>query len=123
MMLGVSRHDITANNHGKGVEGMLVLTELRLLFLPDVGAGSATASFLDFNTVQVTRVILLRYRASGGVFLLRVYVRVLLKCILQVFLYKKVVIFFLLVYCRRRRCLVLFLSLFSFPCSGSKSWR
>lgn len=54
MMLGVSRHDITANNHGRGVEGMLVLTELRLMFLPDIGgAGSATASFLEFNTVQV----------------------------------------------------------------------
>lgn len=55
MMLGVSRHDITANNHGKGVEGMLILTELRLLFLPDVSAGSRTASFLEFNTVQVTQ--------------------------------------------------------------------
>lgn len=44
---------MTANNHGKGVEGMLVLTELRLLFLPDIGAGSTTASFLEFNTVQV----------------------------------------------------------------------
>eukprot|EP00903_Cladosiphon_okamuranus_P015602 g14407.t1 len=53
MMLGISRHDITANNHGKGVEGMLVLTELRLLFLPDIDAGSTTASFLEFNTVQV----------------------------------------------------------------------
>lgn len=55
MMLGISRHDITANNHGTGVEGMLILTELRLLFLPDIGAGSATASFLEFNTVQVRR--------------------------------------------------------------------
>lgn len=56
MMLGISRHDITANNHGKGVEGMLILTELRLVFLPDIGVGSTTrtASFLDFNTVQVT---------------------------------------------------------------------
>lgn len=53
LMMGVSRHDITANNHGKGVEGMLVLTELRLLFLPDIGVGSTTASFLEFNTVQV----------------------------------------------------------------------
>lgn len=54
MMLGISRHDITANNHGKGVEGMLILTELRLLFLPDIGAGSTTTSFLEFNTVQVS---------------------------------------------------------------------
>lgn len=51
-MSSISRHDITASGHGKGVEGMLVLTELRLLFLPDISHGSATASYLEFHTVQ-----------------------------------------------------------------------
>lgn len=51
-MSSISRHDITATGHGKGVEGMLVLTELRLLFLPDISRGSATASYLEFHTVQ-----------------------------------------------------------------------
>ena len=51
-MSSISRHDITASGHGKGVEGMLVLTELRLLFLPDISGGSATASYLEFHTVQ-----------------------------------------------------------------------
>lgn len=54
MMSGISRHDITANDHGKGVEGMLVLTELRLLFVPDISGGSTTASFMDFHTVQAS---------------------------------------------------------------------
>lgn len=53
MMSSISRHDITASGHGKGVEGMLVLTELRLLFLPDISRGSATTSYLEFHTVQV----------------------------------------------------------------------
>lgn len=53
MMAGISRHDPSAAGYGKGVEGMLVLTELRLLFLPDISGGTTTASFLDFHTVQV----------------------------------------------------------------------
>ncbi|CAN0163688.1 unnamed protein product, partial [Ascophyllum nodosum] len=53
MMSSISRHDTSANGHGRGVEGMLVLTELRLLFLPDVSGGLANTAFLEFHTVQV----------------------------------------------------------------------
>lgn len=58
-MGGISRYDPTSGGYGRGVEGMLVLTELRLLFLPDISSGSASTSFLEFHTVQV--------RLSSGV--------------------------------------------------------
>lgn len=71
MMSGISRHDITANGHGRGVDGMLVLTELRLLFLPDIAGGSTTTSFLEFHTVQAS--ILSRvYRVYSVLLLLAV---------------------------------------------------
>lgn len=53
MMGGISRHDPSGGGYGKGIEGMLILTELRLLFLPDISSGTATLSFLEFHTVQV----------------------------------------------------------------------
>lgn len=55
MMGGITRHDPSGDGYGKGVEGMLVLTELRLLFMPDISSGTATLSFLEFHTVQVRR--------------------------------------------------------------------
>ena len=54
MMSSITRHDTSANGHGRGVEGMLVLTELRLLFLPDVSGGLANTAFLEFHTVQAS---------------------------------------------------------------------
>lgn len=53
MMAAISRYDPSMGGYGKSIEGMLVLTELRLLFLPDISCGSATASFVEFHTVQV----------------------------------------------------------------------
>ncbi|CAN0121044.1 unnamed protein product, partial [Laminaria digitata] len=66
MMSSISRHDITASGHGKGVEGMLVLTELRLLFLPDISHGSATASYLEFHTVYLAAVRNFSHRGLEG---------------------------------------------------------
>lgn len=52
-MAAISRYDPSMGGYGKSIEGMLVLTELRLLFLPDISCESATASFVEFHTVQV----------------------------------------------------------------------